>query len=314
VLVVALLMVVGAMPVWASVPSETTASETNGDKHLELADPCAELGDHPTTGLEATLTAALCASQGVEPEPKPTPASCEGSVLCMATEAEAAEAGIDTATLRKEAEEVLASLGAASRVDAASSTEALGAVLAATGYDAGWIDFYLYYNSHCSGTLQYHSYCGWLNHTYMDCQGYMYTTSYPARSGNNRPADDWVSSVGPIPNNHQPINGGTVTNKFTWGFRFGTYAGYISDSGSSFYPGKWYLDPWYVNKPGTDLSVYERREFEIHGGSGSHEFWGTYAYTQGCIRLQQASINGLKGLWNDHTDNRTIGAYPFVDY
>jgi len=77
-------------------------------------------------------------------------------------------------------------------------------------------------------------------------------------------------------------------------------------------PGKWRLDPWYVNKPGTSTTYYERSAFEFHGGSGNHDFWS--APTRGCIRLPKPSITSLKSLWDNRTDNKYSGAHVYVYY
>jgi len=141
-------------------------------------------------------------------------------------------------------------------------------------------------------------YCGWLYHKYTaSSNSGVLTTSYPARSGNNRPNDDWVKNVGPIPNEY----------KWKWGFMNGSYRGYEPDTRTSFDPGKWRLDPWSVTRNGVT-----RGAFEIHGGSGRSDFW--VAPTLGCIRLPKTSIQSLKSKWDTRTDNKKNGAYVYIYY
>jgi hypothetical protein len=90
----------------------------------------------------------------------------------------------------------------------------------------------------------------------------------------------------------------------------GEFTGYEEDTGDSFYPGKWRLDPWVVYKP-SDTSV-SRSAFEIHGGRNTDhtsKLWTTR--TQGCIRLAVEGINGLKAKWDNRTSNkRTARVWP----
>lgn len=298
------LLVVGVLPSFSFGFPAVAADDVAGPGLASVSDPCAERGDNgPISAEEAARQAALCAARPVPPEPPPTPLTCEGAVLCMATDAEVQAAGLDLDVLRLGDEVELASIRARER--------SLGTL--SSSYYTGWVKFYLYENSHCNGTKYYHGYCGWLYHKYYDDgSGWVYTTSFPARSGDNIPAHDW-SSRGPIPNDHQP-RGSSVTNRYTWGFKNGLFTNYEPDSGASFDPGKWRLGPWYVNKPGTSADRYERSEVEIHGGSGSHNFWNDGAYTLGCIRLPQTSITSLKSLWDNRTDNKYSGAHVYVYY
>jgi len=292
------------------------ASAMVGDSGIAVQDsnavvnPCAEKHHNgPVSAEVAAEEAAACAAQPVPPEPPPTPLSCDGTVLCMATEDEARAAGLDVDTMRRNDQQALATVLAQREADLKQS----GMTSTLSSYYSAWVNFYLYQSSagYCSGTVNHNNHCGWLYHRYYDdASGWLYTTSFPARSGSNIPANDW-SYGGPIPNDHQPA-GGSVTNHYKWGFMNGTYYGYQSDSSATFDPGKWRLDPWYVNEPGTGAPPYERSEFEIHGGSGNHDFWvsGTY----GCIRLPKASITSLKSLWDNRTSNKQMGAYVYVYY
>jgi hypothetical protein len=56
----------------------------------------------------------------------------------------------------------------------------------------------------------------------------------------------------------------------------------------------------------------QRGEFEIHGGSGTHEF--QVSRTNGCIRLKQAGITSLKSKWNNYTNNRQDPYAELTDY
>ncbi|HDL49230.1 MAG TPA: hypothetical protein ENH33_04630, partial [Actinobacteria bacterium] len=250
------LFIVGVLPTLASGSPVAAAGEFHAVDQASVSDPCDEHGDNgPISAAEAAREAALCAARPAPPEPPPAPLTCVGAVLCMASEAEVRAAGLDVDAMRRDDRAELASIQA--RVHSSGTLS--------SSYYGGWVNFYLYYNSHCSGTKYYNGYCGWLYHRYYDDgSGWVYTTSFPARSGNNVPADDWKPSKGPIPNDHRPP-GSSVTNRYTWGFMYGAYRGYEPDSSSSFDPGKWRLDPWSVNKPGTDTYTYERSEFEIHG-------------------------------------------------
>lgn len=170
-----------------------------------------------------------------------------------------------------------------------------------TWYGA-WLNFYLYLNTNCGGTVKSNNRCGWLYHKYTKVidgvpKPGVTTTAYPARSGNNNPAQEWVYNTGPLPNDFS----------YKWGFMNGSFTGYEPDSSSTFSPGKWRLDPWSVSNGSTT-----RGAFEIHGGTGSHDFWSSG--TQGCIRLPSSSVTGLKSMWNNRSSNRKDGAYLSIYY
>jgi hypothetical protein len=129
-----------------------------------------------------------------------------------------------------------------------------------------------------TGDWSYNGYRGTLYFTYgiynatVDAYKW-YTVSWPAISGNNRPGDQDLQNVGPIP-------------EYTWDFGFlgSTWQGYVPNSAApEFYPGEWRLSPW-TGAP------YGRCYFETHGGSGTHYFKPTH----GCIRLTPANISALK--------------------
>jgi hypothetical protein len=109
-----------------------------------------------------------------------------------------------------------------------------------------------------------------------------YTVSWPARSGNNRPADQSTVNLGPIP-------------AYTWDFGFmnKVWRGYEADGREAFYPGKWRLDPW-TGGP------YGRCYLEVHGGTGSH----TFAATSGCIRIYPSAISSLKSYYDTKMANK----------
>ena len=129
-----------------------------------------------------------------------------------------------------------------------------------------------------TGDWSYNGYRGTLYFTYgiynaaVDAYKW-YTVSWPAISGNNRPAYQNVSNVGPIP-------------EFTWDFGFigTTWQGYVSNGATEFYPGEWRLSPW-TGAP------YGRCYFETHGGSGTSHY---FKPTHGCIRLTPSNISALK--------------------
>jgi hypothetical protein len=109
-----------------------------------------------------------------------------------------------------------------------------------------------------------------------------FTTSWPARSGNNKPADQSRVGVGPIP-----------AYKWTFAFMNGAWRGYEADTRAEFSPGKWRLDPW-TGGP------YSRSYLEVHGGTGTHE----YGPTAGCIRLYSSHIPGLKSYYDYKMANK----------
>lgn len=128
-----------------------------------------------------------------------------------------------------------------------------------------------------TGSMTYNGYRGTLYFRYGYYSAYTdsyrwYTVSYPAISGNNIPRYQSVINVGPTP-------------EYTWdlGFLYGAYRGYESDYRTSFYPGKWRLDPW-TGGP------YGRGYLEVHGGTSDRYF----KPTAGCIRLTPGAISSLQ--------------------
>lgn len=121
-----------------------------------------------------------------------------------------------------------------------------------------------------------------------------FTVSWPARSGNNRPADQAKANVGPVPE-----------YRWTFGFLYGAWRGYEADARESFYPGKWRMDPW-TGGP------YGRGYVEVHGGIGTHE----YGATNGCIRLYSKHLPQLKTYYDFKMANKrdTYTAKLTVDY
>ncbi|MDZ4167591.1 MAG: hypothetical protein U1E08_07850 [Coriobacteriia bacterium] len=169
-----------------------------------------------------------------------------------------------------------------------SSTDAARAasVIAATTYSPyGYLKFTLVPNT--TSPYARNGYLGTLYFTYgiysavVDAYKW-YTVSWPARSGNNRPADQSKVNLGPIP-------------AYTWdfGFMYGAWRGYEADGRVEFYPGKWRLDPW-TGGP------YGRSYLEVHGGTGAH----TFAATSGCIRIYPAAISALKSYYDTKMANK----------
>jgi hypothetical protein len=172
---------------------------------------------------------------------------------------------------------------------------------------AGWVTFAIYDGTHCKGTVRDNGRCAWVFHKYraITDQGPrpgVHLTAFPARSGNNYPPDRWVRDVGPVPDRFRATPGGPTRESFRWGRMHGEFTGFERDSRSSFFPGKWRLDPWVIYKPGSTRS---RSSFEIHGGrrsDGGASLWTTR--TNGCIRLSIKGIRGLRAKWSNRTDNR----------
>jgi hypothetical protein len=121
-----------------------------------------------------------------------------------------------------------------------------------------------------------------------------YKASWPARSGNNRPAYQSRPGLGPVP-------------EYTWDFGFAgsAWRGYEPDGRAAFDPGKWRLDPW-TGGP------YGRGYLEVHGGTGTHLFGAT----SGCIRLYPNSIGALKAYYDTKMANKKdrSSAHLYVDY
>jgi len=169
---------------------------------------------------------------------------------------------------------------------AASDIRAAETVLAATTWSPyGYLRFRLVPNT--TSPYARNGYLGTLYFIYgiyyptVDAYKW-YTVSWPARSGNNRPADQSKVGVGPIP-------------AYTWDFGFmnGVWRGYEADGRDAFYPGKWRLDPW-TGGP------YNRCYLEVHGGRYSHEF----AATSGCVRVYPSAITALKSYYDTKMANK----------
>ena len=241
------------------------------------------------------------------PQPPPTELTCEGAVFCEATYEEMEAAGFDTTQMQANDQQTLASIQ--EQVEAAAA-----AAVSSTFYN-GWVNFYLYYNTNCNGTKKYNNYCGWLYHKYQaiidGIPKPVYTSSYPARSGNNNVAQKWTPNVGPLPNTWASSNPSLPSPTRKWGWMNGSFTGYQASANDSFYPGLWRLDPWTVYS-GSGGSGTMRNAFEIHGGRNASDFWTTGTY--GCIRLPSASITSLKSMWNNRTDNKQNPYAPVTVY
>ncbi len=121
-----------------------------------------------------------------------------------------------------------------------------------------------------------------------------FTVSWPARSGNNRPADQAKADVGPAPE-----------YRWRFGFLYGAWRGYEADARESFSPGKWRVDPW-TGGP------YGRGYVEVHGGIGTHE----YGATNGCIRLYSKHLPQLRTYYDSKMANKKDASTAIltVDY
>ncbi len=241
------------------------------------------------------LASPFCTPNPPVHQPPSTPATCEGAIVCMGTYADLRRAGFDITGMRAADRRMLAAHPELSRPPSDLPQ------VATTTYSA-WMDFYLYANLNCSGTVSQNGRCGWLYHKYIKIvngvpKTGVTTSAYPARSGNNNPAQDWVVNVGPIPNEFT----------YAWGFMNGVFTGFESDTTDTFSPGKWRLDPWSVTNNGVT-----RGAFEVHGGINAHSFYTTG--TQGCIRLPAASITSLKSMWNNFTSNKKDGVSVSINY
>ncbi|MGQ0668632.1 MAG: hypothetical protein ACT4PO_02985 [Actinomycetota bacterium] len=235
----------------------------------------------------------VCTPPSAVPQPPPTPLTCDGAVVCMGTYEDLRRAGFDVTGMRAADRAMLAAHPTLLRAPSAAA--------ATTTYSA-WLTFYLYNGTNCSGTVSQNGRCGWLYHKYSTIlngipQPAVTTSAYPARSGNNNPAQEWVVNVGPLPNDFT----------YKWGFMNGAFTGYEADTSASFSPGKWRLDPWTVSNGSVTRSA-----FEIHGGTGTHEF--SVSGTLGCIRIPSSSVTGLKSMWNNRTSNRKDGASVSIYY
>jgi len=266
-------------------------------------DPLCEVDGSPWT------TSPLCTPPAEVPQPPPTADTCLGAVFCDATYEEMEAAGFDTSAMQANDAAMLASMPFPPPLSGGEATTA-------SVYYLAWLNFYLYNNENCSGTVKQNQHCGWLYHKYQQIvdgvpKPGVYTTSFPARSGNNDPADMWVVDTGPQPSSWGSSSPSITSGRWRWGWMNGSFTGYEADSTDTYYPGKWRLDPWtvwrYSGRSGT-----QRGAFEIHGGRGSHDFW--QSGTHGCIRLPSDSVTGLKGKWNNYTDNKRDPYAELVDY
>jgi hypothetical protein len=229
-----------------------------------------------------------------------SPAHCDGAVLCDATWADLKAQGYDTSEMQAEEAATAAALAGTATTSATADLATASMPSNWTGF-YGWNDFYLYaYDSTCQGTVTYNNHCAWLFNHYTwyeyGIAKHTYTTQFPARSGNNKPADDWWPDHGPAPNGDWTSSTPTLGH-FHWAWKYGVRVGFVADTADKYYPGKFPLDPWSVTKNGTD-----RGAFEIHGGRNGHGFWDMY--TQGCIRMPVPSVDDLKSLWVNYTDNK----------
>jgi hypothetical protein len=296
----ALLLAIGSAGYVAAKPKPTP---TPGPTPTGWEDPLCEVDGGPWSD------SPFCTPPSEVPQPPPTAPTCEGAVFCDATYEEMEAAGFDTTAMQANDAAMLASLPA---------PDLLGeeAVVAAIYYH-GWLDFYLYLEpTNCSGTVNDNRHCGWLYHKYQQYvdgvpKPGIYTTSFPGRSGNNKPADMWIVNTGPQPSSWGSSAPSITSGRWRWGWMNGSFTGYQADSSAEFYPGKWRLDPWTVWS-GSNKSGTKRGSFEIHGGSGSHDFW--QSRTAGCVRLPQASVTGLKSKWNNYTDNKRDPYAQLRDY
>jgi hypothetical protein len=299
VLVLGAAMIVGSSAGAAAKPKPSPQPTPTG-----WHDPLCEVDGSPWTA------SPLCTPPAEVPQPPPTADTCLGAVFCDATYEDMEAAGFDTSLMRANDAARLATIP----MPASLGT---GEVSAASVYYLAWLDFYLYAApTNCDGTKRDHNHCGWLYHKYQQIvdgvpKPGVYTTSFPARSGNNDPADMWVVDTGPQPSSWGSSSPSITSGRWRWGWMNGSFTGYEADSTDTYYPGKWRLDPWtvwrYSGRSGT-----QRGAFEIHGGTGRHDF--SQSGTHGCIRLPSDSITGLKGKWDNYTDNKRDPYVELVDY
>ncbi|MEX0989425.1 MAG: hypothetical protein WD206_03895 [Actinomycetota bacterium] len=254
----------------------------------EWTDPVCEVDGAPEAGLSGCVPPADAGGTSFDPN------SCAGARTCEQTYAELEGTQFADPIVRDEDDRAIAELDV--RLSRGSGV----------AY-AGWTTFALYDGKQCRGTVRDNGHCGWLYHKFraVTDQGPrpgVFVTAFPARSGNNYPPQRWVRNVGPVPDRFKGSAGGKVRDSFRWGRMHGSYTGFEWDSRSSFFPGKWRLDPWVIYKPGSSRT---RSSFEIHGGrrsDGGASLWTTR--TAGCIRLSIKGIRGLKSKWDNRTDNR----------
>ncbi len=263
-------------------------------------DPLCELDGGPWS------TSPICTPPSEVPQPPPTEDTCQGAVFCDATYEEMKAAGFDTSAMRANDAAMLASIPLPRSL-------AGGEAAAASVYYLAWLNFYLYQApTNCEGTVRDQDHCGWLYHKYQQIvdgipKPGIYTSAFPARSGNNDPADMWVVDTGPQPSSWGSSSPSISSGRWRWGWMNGSFTGYEPSTSDAFYPGKWRLDPWTAWR-GPDRTGTQRGAFEIHGGRKASDFWRSR--THGCIRLPSSSITGLKSKWNNYTSNKRD---PYVE-
>jgi RHS repeat-associated protein len=167
----------------------------------------------------------------------------------------------------------------------------------------GFLEFRLIHSKKSDGYLKKNSSYYVRNHhygqlraidQYTDGSGTVTYTNhnYPAVSGDNKPADDAISNVGPIPGSGYSLNG--AKGYYPFGFANGQYRGYETNSDTGYSPGGWRLDPFYT-------SAGVRGLFWVHGGINSSAYPHV---TEGCIRLRTSDIAKLKGVWKKWSNKK----------
>lgn len=274
---------------WPTLPGESTAEPDWPADHQVASDP--KPGD-----------ASYIAPFDTEVEP---PAGMTDEALVIADPEGYAELLPQREAIESEllasVRELLAAEGIVPSKDAAMSDDdaaTAAAIAAASPYSPyGYLRFTLKPNT--TNPYARNGYLGTLTYVYglynpaIDAYKW-YTVSWPARSGNNKPASQRIVGTGPIP-------------EYTWDFGFvnKVWRGYEPDGRTSFSPGKWRLDPW-TGGP------YGRSYLEVHGGIGSSLF----GPTSGCIRLLPAGIYSLKTYYDTKMANKKdrATAHLYVDY
>jgi len=292
------LLIGGATPAFAALDFTSPWPVLPGESGVEPGWPADhQISDDPRPG-DASYIAPF------ETEVVPPDGMTDEEFAAVAPEEYAATLPRRTAVeseLLESVHELLAAEGVAPTKDATmSETDAAtaAAAVAASPYSPyGYLTFTLQPNS--TSPYARNGYLGTLRFIYgiynarVDAYKW-YTVSWPARSGNNKPASQRTAGVGPIP-------------EYTWDFGFagGTWRGYEPDGRVSFSPGKWRLDPW-TGGP------YGRCYLEVHGGIGSSQF----AATSGCIRLYPSGISSLKTYYDTKMANKKnrSSAHLYVDY
>lgn len=249
------------------------------------------------------LNAGFCTPPGDQSDSAPVQDSCEGSIHCEMTYSELESLGYGTSELRAGQSQALPDLNSQM---ASTAGDRYGA----------WVNYFNYSQTlspdRCLNTVVDNGHCGWVYHQYRLNRGgspgpVTFVTDFPARSGNNSPPDMWTPNVGPAPDRFRSAPGSSIQSYFAWGRMNGSFTGFEPDQGTSFYPGKWRLDPWTIYRPAA--SQISRGAFEIHGGTGPSELFSSR--TQGCIRLSVQGIRGLRAKWHNRTDNkRSAKVYP----